>query len=146
MTYVMAPHSYDPTRADLGTFLRMAARCDLLNLLKGEGKHHQDRVAWEIVEHQVENGNFLAEQDPSLLLQRDEETRHWQTFLQVVAENFTDEEQQVLQLMLAGERKTGTYAAALGIGALSAAEQEREVKKVKDRIKKRVERGGLGHA
>jgi hypothetical protein len=47
--------------------------------------------------------------------------------------------------MLAGERATSAFAEAIGKANLPAAEQEREVKRVKDRVKKRLERGGGKH-
>ena len=44
--------------------------------------------------------------------------------------------------MRLGERKTAAYALALGIADRPAAEQRREVKRVKDRLQKRLERAG----
>lgn len=146
MTYGKTPQAYDPNRSDLATYLRIAARGDLLNLLKREAKHHRGRVGWEIVEDKQEGGNLSGAEEPSLQLQRAEEAQQWQAFLQSVIEGFTEAERRVLQRMLAGERKTAGYAQALGIDALPPAEQEREVKKVKDRIKKRLARGGPAHA
>jgi hypothetical protein len=54
----------------------------------------------------------------------------------------TEAERRVLALMLDGERSSAAYAQVLGITGLPAAEQEREVKRAKDRIKKRLEREG----
>jgi hypothetical protein len=50
-----------------------------------------------------------------------------------------------MELMLDGERKTSAYALALGLKGLPAHEREREVKKVKDRLKKRLARGVPRH-
>ena len=44
--------------------------------------------------------------------------------------------------MLAGERRTAVFAAAVGLSDRSLREQAQEVKRVKDRIKKRIERAG----
>jgi hypothetical protein len=49
-------------------------------------------------------------------------------------------EWKVVQLMADGERRSPTYAALLGLGHLPAAEQAREVKRVKDRLQKRLRR------
>jgi hypothetical protein len=146
LTYVQKPQSYDHSRGDLASYLRMATRGDLVNLLNKEGKHHQGRVSWDLVEEAAEDGNLQGAEEPSKLLRRAEENQQWQAFLGSVAEGFMEEERSVLNLMLAGERRTGVYAKAVGIEGLSVAEQEREVKKVKDRIKKRLERGVPGHA
>ena len=124
----------------------MATRWDLANLLKREGKRNEGRVAWAVVEDRAEEWNLSGADELSLELERDEEARQWQAFLDGVAENFTPEERCVLDLMLEGERKTTVYSKALRMEGLSAAEQEREVKKAKDRIKKRLERGVSNHA
>ena len=54
----------------------------------------------------------------------------------------SDGERAALDLMLGEERRTASFAEALGIGHLSVTEQEAVVKRTKDRIKKRIERGG----
>ena len=145
MTYVRNPAAYDPNRGDLALYLRMAARWDLVNLLKRESKHQQGRVDWAVVEDEAEDGNLFGADDPSLQLLRAEESQQWQAFLGNVIAFFTEEERRVLELMLAGERKTEVYAHALRIEGSLTAEQEREVKKVKDRIMKRLQRGVVGH-
>ena len=146
MTYVQAPQSYDPNRGDLAMYLRMASRGDLVNLLQRERKHHRGRVGLSIVEDAVGDGNLLGTAEPAVELEQAEEAKEWQAVLENVMEKMTPEERSVLELMLAGERKTQVYAKALGIDTLPVAEQEREVKKMKDRIKKRLQRGVSGHA
>ena len=145
MTYVQNPGTYDPKRRDLALYLRMAARWDLVNLLKRESKHHQSRVDWAVVEDEEADGNISGADDPSAQLLRAEETQRWQDFLATVVANFSEDERRVFELMLAGERHSEVFAQALGIEALQMAEQEREIKKVKDRIKKRLQRGVVGH-
>ena len=46
------------------------------------------------------------------------------------------------ELMGEGERRTAVFARALGLEDRPPGEQEREVKRVKDRIKKRMQRAG----
>ena len=54
---------------------------------------------------------------------------------------FDAAERGVWELMLAGDRSTAAWAAAaLGVADQSRADQEREVKRVKDRIKTRLRR------
>ena len=121
----------------------MAARGDLWNLLRGERRHHVKRVPWLAVEEGEEGGNLSErEEEPSARLQREEEDAAWRALLQSVRGQCDDKEKQALELLLAGERSTAVYAAALGISEKPFPEQEREVKKVKDRLKKRLERGG----
>jgi hypothetical protein len=49
-----------------------------------------------------------------------------------------------LDLMREGEKRTVVFADAAGFSDLPPEEQAREVKRVKDRIKKRIQRAGGG--
>jgi hypothetical protein len=141
--YFDNPAAYDPQRGDLAKYLRMAARADLLNFLRTEKRHHRGRVAWSVVELDEDAGNlFGGEEEPLAQLQRDEEAERCRARLEWLRAGCTPEERRVLDLMLAGERASPVFAAALERSDLPADEQEREVKRVKDRLKKRLERGG----
>jgi hypothetical protein len=146
MSYVQKPGAYDPKRGDLAKYLRMAARGDLINLLKRESRHHQGRVNWAVVEDVAEDGNISGADDPSVQVSQAEERQQWRTFLETVVATFSEEEHRVFDLMLAGERDAEVFAEALDDKAVPPAEQEREIKKVKDRIKKRLQRGVVRHA
>jgi RNA polymerase sigma-70 factor (ECF subfamily) len=144
--YVKAPERYHPKLGPLPAYLRMAARRDLYNLMKREGRHHRRRVAWSAVELREEAGNIPGrEEDPSDLLADREESERWEAVLRAVRQACTEAERHVLELMLAGERGTAAHALALGLTGLPVAEQEREVKRAKDRIMKRLEREGARH-
>lgn len=56
--------------------------------------------------------------------------------------DFTDVDRRILQLQLAGERRTSAYAEACGISHLPLAEQRAGVKLRKDRILQRLRRWG----
>src|SRR5687768_6401642 len=43
---VQRPTQFDPARASLPAFHRMAARRDYLNLRRAEGRHHRGRKPW----------------------------------------------------------------------------------------------------
>lgn len=135
--YLHDPATYDPERGELASYLRMAAQGDLLNLLGKEQRHQRGRVSLTAVELSPDAGKYLGrEDDPSLRLRIAEE----QTADDPVRDGCDEGERRVLDLMREGERHTAAYAAALGIGHLSGEEQERQVKRVKDRLKKRLER------
>jgi hypothetical protein len=143
MTYAMRPSAYDPRRAGLAAYLRLAARGDLLNILRAQNKHRQKRIAWSAVEQAADAGNvFESDPEPLEQLAREEEAAAARVVLCAVAQTCTDEERRVLDLMLAGEHKTDAFAVALGLADRPAAEQRRAVKKVKDRLKQRLKRGG----
>jgi RNA polymerase sigma-70 factor (ECF subfamily) len=144
--YVQNPTSYDPRRGSLASFLRLAARRDLLNLLQREARHHWRRRSWKVVEDGVDGGNLSGtEEEPLLHLERREEAAHWQAFLSSFAARCSPQERCVLEFMLAGENRAAVIAPALGMGELAADEQERRVKRIKDRLKIRLKREGAKH-
>ncbi len=146
MNYLKNPKAYDPRQSELGAYLRRAARADLLNVLQRERRHRRHRVAWKVVEPAGEGGNYLAEKDdPSDPVERREETERWRVWLREQAAGFTEMEQRVLDLMLQGEHSYRLFADALGLGHLPVAEQNREVKRVKDRMVQRLKRGARSH-
>jgi hypothetical protein len=141
LAYVNRPERYDPGRLDLGAYLRMGARADLLNLLSRERRHQRGRVAFSVVELDAESGNLSgSDGEPSEHAEREEEAERCRGFLREVTKDWACGEKRVLELLLAGERKDDIYARALGIDDRPRAELEAEVKRVKDRVKKRLER------
>jgi DNA-directed RNA polymerase specialized sigma24 family protein len=144
LALIKNPASYRPEKADLEAFLRMSAQGDLRNRLRSEARHRTGRRSLESVEHSGEGGNCLGrDDDPSLPLQIEEE---WQSRRDAVPAavrgGLSEGESRVLDLMLAGERRTEVFAGALGITQLPPDEQRWLVKKVKDRLQKRLERAG----
>jgi RNA polymerase sigma-70 factor (ECF subfamily) len=146
MTYAQRPRAYDPARGDLAAYLRMAARGDLLNLLRKERRHHRDRISLAAVEDGEDSGNLSGrEPEPLAHLEQGEQADAGRAVVRAVAERCSEEEKRVLDLLVAGERSTAVFAAGLGKEHLPATEQEREVKRVKDRLIKRLEREGQKH-
>lgn len=131
VNYVKRPEKYDPARhPDPGAYLRMDAEGDVRNSRKREGKHHRGR---ELVELDTVGGNEDGGA-PLLRLIREEEREG----LRRAAERTIDSaDLEVMRLLMAGEKATAVYAAALNLGHLPQPEQEAEVKRAKDRVKKR---------
>lgn len=135
LAFLRNPSSYNPEKSNLISYLRMAAERDLLNALAKELRHHRNRDSLDCVELPAAAGknsedDLRSFDDPEIA---------------AVVATFTDAERAVLELMKARERRTAAYAPLLGVQNLSVVEQEREVKKVKDRITKRLERAGGSH-
>jgi RNA polymerase sigma-70 factor (ECF subfamily) len=147
MDLAKSPASFDPARGKrLGGYLRMSAQRDLQNKLRKEGRHRRRRISLDDVELPLLAGKYLAvDDDPSRPLELEEESsraRH-----QVVAparDGLTEGESRALDLLLQGERKTTMFAEALGIEHLPASEQRADVKRVKDKLKKRIQRQRSG--
>lgn len=136
-----SPASYNPGRMRLGAYLRMSAQGDLRNILRREGPHW-NQTSLEDVELSGEDGKYLAvDDDPSLpLLLQEESGRATRTVVSPAREGLSEGESRALDLILQGERKTAVFAEALGIGHLPTSVQRVEVKRVKDKLKKRIER------
>lgn len=147
VTYFGRPQVYDPERGALQTYLRMAAVNDLKNAQAKDRRHTSRQATLEAVELSPSRRKYLQDtaSDPAAVIDLQETIREraeQQAVPPAVAETLAPEEAQVLTLMREGERKTAVYASVLGIEHLAPAEQRREVKRVKDRLTKRLERGG----
>jgi RNA polymerase sigma-70 factor, ECF subfamily len=150
ISLIKNPGQYRPERASLDSYLRMSARGDLKNRLASEARHASRRARWEAVELSPEVRNEICDEeaDPAMILEMQETIRERVQQSQVpaaVRDGLTSQESRVLDLMRINERKTEAYADALGIGDLPASEQRREVKRVKDRLTKRLERASDRH-
>jgi DNA-directed RNA polymerase specialized sigma24 family protein len=143
------PSCYDPTKLDPFAFLCMAAKGDLKNALKRDQRQRRGEKNWSAVELSPQRGKYLGrDDDPSLRLRIAEGPDGTLPPADAaVRASLTGPEQEVFDLMLRGERDNSEFAKVLGLADRPVAEQRREVKRVKDRIKKRRERrgGGDGH-
>lgn len=142
VAYCAAPERYDADRAELPAYLLGIARHKLSHLLAAESRQRRAR---ESVELDQLAGNTPQEDPPLLRLVRAEDFAADRALIGRVRNEATDDERAVLDLMLAGERATRAYALVLGIADLPEDEQERHVKRNKDRLKKRILRGGVAH-
>jgi hypothetical protein len=141
LDYVTSPGRFCPDKSDLAQYLCMAAGRDLQNLQRREARHHRLRVSFFPVENGEEGGNVSGrEENPLDLLAHDEEAAAMQELLQRVEADCCETDRRVLRLMIERQDSTSACAAALGLGHLSPADQAAEVKRAKDRIKKRIER------
>jgi|DewCreStandDraft_1066081.scaffolds.fasta_scaffold13459_3 hypothetical protein len=153
----MHPHRYDPARGRLASYLLMAARRDLLNALQRTQRraaHERPLTVIDPSAGDVELAsparNLRASEadDPlELLIQREAADPR---LMAAIREQCDEREWAVFQLLLDGEDRTAAYAQVLGIPHLSPREQAQEVKRVKERLKKRarrlVQRLGVGGA
>jgi hypothetical protein len=126
ISLIKRPTAYDPARMDLFPYLRMSASRDLLNRMKREARHHKRRVGLDRVEHLPDAGKYQGwEADPLLRLCAAEAGDVLpDPAVAAVRASATPEEQQVLELMLRGERRTAVYAASIHATDWPAAEQK----------------------
>ena len=134
--YFKNPRKFDQSKRGLMGYLRMAAYRDLQNLLAKERRHAKGRISLDDdVAKRLTDGNSLAESVIDEI-----ETKR---LLNELGKDMTPPDRNLLSVMADGERDTDAAAQALGIAHLPTAERAREVKKAKDRIKKRIRRRGL---
>lgn len=148
LSLLRGPDRYRPREASLTAYLRMSALGDLRNLLRRERRHQLRRANLEVVELSPPTGNTVQAGlgDPADEFAYAERRAELRRLLPAtITQGLTPAECGALELMRVGERKTEPYAAVLGIAHLSMSEQRREVKRVKDRLKKRIERAGGVH-
>lgn len=141
-----SPASFNPAKGKrLIAYLQMSAQGDLRNILQRESRHQQHRMSLESVELSPDAGKYLGtDDDPSLPMQIQEESEQANRENQNVGparDGLTAAESQALDLVLDGERKTAAFAEVLGLCHLPPDVQQVEVKRVKDKLKKRIERG-----
>jgi len=144
LDYRRRTEQFDPKRLPLFAYLRMAAKYDMLNLIRKNQRRERrlESIEGENVELQAAGGNQYR---------REETLQEWveqytdlslREILVEVETQLEEPEAQVLVMMLEGVRSTAEYAGVLGITQLDEASQRREVKRAKDRIMKRLERLG----
>jgi DNA-directed RNA polymerase specialized sigma24 family protein len=141
LDYLASPERFCPEKGDLGTYLFVAARCDLLNLLRREKRHKDRHVSLFSVEFGPQGGNLAGrEKEPCELLCRGEEVAVSEEIFDAVAAECSEDERRILDLWRQGKADTVACATVLGISDRPTAEQERQAKRVKDRLKKRLQR------
>ena len=139
--YAQNPERFDPSKSPLAAYLWMAARGDLLNALEQEKNRVNRLIPLDAVEVVPEARNPSQETHDMEVLEADETLRSLAPQIREAIPDARDLD--LVALLMAGERKTEPFAAVLGITHLSTSEQRREVKRHKDRLKKRLERLGV---
>ena len=130
MNYLKQPRKFDPGRRGLLGYLKMAAEGDLQNAL---AKHRRRDRPTEDVEVAAAAGKIVVEPRDVLGELRAEDLR------KRVDSLFDDvKDRHMVDLILDGERSTEAFAEVLGLGELPIGRQRSEVKRHKDRLKKRL--------
>jgi RNA polymerase sigma-70 factor (ECF subfamily) len=140
LTYIEAPERYDPERASLQRYLVMAAYRDFQNLRDKEARHSSAARSLSLlaIEHGGEDV-VDEQQEMEQIIGR----MHAEYLWQIIEEHVTDPlERLLVRLIVDRVRSVQPYTQLLGITHLPPDEQAKEVKRVKDRLKKRLHRIG----
>lgn len=135
--FVQRPERFDPARLSLLSYLRMAARADLINATERERRHALRRVPIEAVELRDPAGNQGQSEvelpgglSAAALMRR-------------LHARITDPaDRKALARMIDGVRETAPFARIWGLEHLPIEQQRLEVKKNKDRLQKQARRLG----
>lgn len=137
LDYHDAPQHYDPDRADLHSYLAMAAYHDFQN-----AQAKEERIAKRIIQF---SDPALQEQDiaaPETIASQAREDALWR----VIDATFPDPvERQIVLLILNKVRPMEPYARLLELSDLPPDGQRKHVERVKERITKRLRRNVAHH-
>jgi hypothetical protein len=131
IAYLENPARYDPKQSALLTYLAMDADGDIKNAYSSAQATRERFLA--DVEDEASRRNETTDDEKLDLDDR--------ALYASLRDAFPDKrDRKVIDLMLQNVRETVAYAGVLGIAHLPSAQQAAEVKRVKDRIKKRLRR------
>jgi hypothetical protein len=137
LDYCSRPAGFDTSlRVPLGRFLARAARLNVANLVRGEKRRKAREEKWGEL-----SDDKIVELCPSAgkLIQNELQVQQQQ--LAELAQRLKDPaDKKIFALQMKGERRTSEFAKVMGVTHLPATEQQREVKRAKDRITKLLQR------
>jgi DNA-directed RNA polymerase specialized sigma24 family protein len=133
MDYIAAPHRFDPGKCPLRKFIELAGRRNLLNALRAERRLAARHAA---LAHVVVT--MIDYSARPYFLSR--------SCLHTVLKGFSRDELQVLKLWLDGERATTAFAQALSLCHLAREEQRQIVRRMKERVVRRLHRCETPHS
>jgi hypothetical protein len=139
--YYKNPKTYDQTQSTLKRFLEVASERDLINLLEKHSKYSKRRKSLpNDVELQKNKRNRATKDnsDPESLLIQSESFVSLKKALSAYFKSVRDIE--LAMLIISKVRETEKYSEILEITHLDIEEQQLEVKRNKDRIKKVLDR------
>jgi hypothetical protein len=136
LAFVKRPEQYKADKLALRSYLLMAAEGDLRNARAKEDRRKRREIPLDSV---AEPGLDGKEEE-------DGDMRAWLDDPRVaeVIAGFNETDRAVWELMRTGKRSTAAFAPVLGIADRPQDEQGREVKRVKDRLMKRLKRAAEG--
>jgi DNA modification methylase len=141
LSYAERPSQYDPDKLRLLPYLVMSADGDLKNALRRQQRQAQREFPMHDVELLLDARNVVQEEASSEEHPAVPEVEEVARRIREVIPDPVD--QQLVGLMIQGERQTAVFARVLGIAELDVRRQSKIVKRHKDRLKKRLMRLGV---
>ena len=142
LSYIKKPEQFRPSKRGLLGYLQMAAEGDLKNALSKVSRRYKKECVTDDVELTLLGGNIslrkCRDQDETFL--SDDEHKLKRLYGRIGTLFKDPKDLQMAELILKGERLTTMFAKVLGLEKASITVQKCEVKRNKDRIKKKIER------
>ena len=134
--YVQKPGAFDPSSGRTpDRHVEMAAERNVSNARRGDTRRR--RREREAAARRAEcEGPVELHSPAGIALTKEDEERRVREHQRLLALLPDPADRRVLALRMSGERKTASFAEALGVGHLPVERQRREVKRAKDRIDK----------
>lgn len=151
LSLIKDPTKFVPARSratqPLFAYLCLSARGDLLNILAREKRQLERQISLDSVQQSPDGWKCLGkDDDPSLILQRQEElARGNETIVSPARNGLSSEEQEAMGLIIQGERTTAAFARVMRIEHLPKDDQQRQVNRMKNKLRKRIKRGRESH-
>ncbi len=139
LDFLKSPKTFDPGQSSIWSFLEMAARRNLSNLVLKESRQHGKGIRYKDVALH-DPARKKVQESPLASLTEVEATTTAHEKVDAEVASLSPTEAAVFKLMSDGVRRTADYARALGIADRPAGEQKLAVKQVKDRLMKRMKR------
>lgn len=139
LDYCDHPEKFDPADGRIDRLLAAASWRNVANRLQGEQsrKKRERKVG-------AKKGEADVALEPVVRKIQEEDQQRSDAKLQAMLDALaSSQDREILLLRSQGERRTSEYANVLGITHLAASEQEKEVKRHKDRIIKYLGRKGF---
>lgn len=146
LQYHARPEQYDTNKLSLFSFLRMAARNDLLNLLDKYGRQNKRLLNIDDpgVQALLPAEDTIAEAGRLDDWLAQHTTLSRQQLLQALDGELTRTDKELILMMFDGVRDSRHYAFVMGLTDLDTGQQRVEVKRAKDRLTKKLQRFGSG--
>lgn len=144
MQYYGRPAQYNPDKLSLFSYLRMAARNDMLNALARYSRdqtHLQDIDDPTLKPYLTEPNTFAYTDDLDRWLTQHTKLSRRQ-ILQALDKELSKTDKKLVAMMFNGVRDSRQYALAMGLTHLDTGQQRQEVKRAKDRLTKKLQRFG----
>jgi hypothetical protein len=144
LDYQTRPNKYNPDRLPLFSYLRMAVRRDMLNALDKQIRKESRLTSMDDPTAQLyvfDRANKDHQDDLDGWLQENS-SLSFNEILEALDEKLDTLEKEALILMLEGRRESSAYYSILQISHLDDQSARKEVKKIKDRIMKKLSRLG----